>query len=88
MLYQTTRKDVKTVTGSNLRNILCLTDLFDVDTLDKRSVANLEYKSVNNEDRWRVLLVKDIMDIKNNIVNPLQGWEEQELDEILSFACC
>ena len=35
MLYQITRKDVKTVTGSNLRNILCLTDLCDVDMLDK-----------------------------------------------------
>ena len=87
MLYQITRKDVKTVTGSNLRNILCLTDLCDVDMLDKNSVANLKYSSVDEDNRWRVSMVKELIDMKNSLDDPLNGWEPEELDEILEFAC-
>ena len=87
MLYQITRKDVKTVTGSNLRNILCLTDLCGVDMLDKNSVANLKYSSVDEDNRWRVSMVKELIDMKNSLDDPLNGWEPEELDEILEFAC-
>ena len=78
---------VKTVTGSNLRNILCLTDLCDVDMLDKNSVANLKYSSVDEDNRWRVSMVKELIDMKNSLDDPLNGWEPEELDEILEFAC-
>ena len=87
MLYQIARKDVKTVTGSNLRVILCLTDLCDVDMLDKSSVANLEYSSVDEDNRWRVSMVKELIDMKNRQDDPLNGWEPEELNDILEFAC-
>ena len=39
------------------------------------------------EDKWRVGIIGEIMDMKNgNMVTPAE-WSVEELDEILNFAC-
>ena len=73
MLYQITRKYVKTVIGSNLRNNLSLMDLCDVDMLDKSSVANLKYSLMDEDNRWPVSMVKELIDMKN-FDDPLNGF--------------
>ena len=42
-LYDVTKNDVRTVTGSNLRNILRMTNLSNVDGVTYQSVVNLRY---------------------------------------------
>ena len=81
------KQKVRTTTGSNLRNILLMTDLQSVDDLKPNIVTKLKYNQIMEEDKWRVGIIGEIIDMKNgNMVTPA-GWTVEELDEILNFAC-
>ena len=86
-LYNMVKQDVRTTTGSNLRNILLMTDLQSVDDLKPNIVTKLKHNQIMEEDKWRVGIIGEIMDMKNgNMVTPAE-WSVEELDEILNFAC-
>ena len=81
------KKDVRSTTGSNLRNILLLTNCLTVDDLNKRAVGDIMYNNIQEKDMWRVNFIKEIIDIKNDaLVSPV-GWSAEDLEEILTFAC-
>ena len=81
------KHDVRTTTGSNLRNILLLTDLFDVDDLHSGLVNTLEYHKIEEKDQWRIQMLKELIDIKHGVVD-LQGeWSTEELETILTYLC-
>ena len=81
------KHDVRTTTGSNLRNILLKTSLTSVYNLHPGIVQQIKYEEIREIDRWRVPIIQEAMDIKCGKVNPPVGWTVEELDEILNFAC-
>ena len=85
-LYSVTKADVRSTTGSNLRNILLLTDLSRIDDLQPSTVNKIKYKEMLDRDKWRIPLIKEVMDMKYGNTTP-EGWTQEELDEILEFAC-
>ena len=86
-LYSIAKADVRTTTGSNLRNILLKTNLSNVDELCPSAVSNIQYKEISDMDRWRIPIIRQLIDIKCGDINPPDGWNPQELQEILVLAC-
>ena len=86
-LYSVVKDDVRTTTGSNLRNILLLTSLSSVDDLKPSIADQIKYQVISDRDKWRVPLIQEAIDMKNGVVSLPDGWSFDELEEILEFAC-
>ena len=87
LLYSLASTDVRTVTGSNLRNILLLTNKLQVANLEPSLVDTIKYHQIEDRDKWRTGLVKELIDIKHGGVYISEEWPAGELDMILDFAC-
>ena len=86
-LYSLASNDVRTVTGSNLRNILLLTDKTNIEQLQPSSVDSIFYHRVDEKETWRINMMKELIDVKHgNLITP-DGWSSEELDLVLKFVC-
>ena len=86
-LYNLASHDTRTVTGSNLRNILMLTNRNNIDQLEPSLVSTIDYHSVEDHNKWRVNMMNELIDIKQgNIILP-EGWLTEEVDSLLTFVC-
>ena len=86
-LYNICKDDVRTTTGSNLRNILLQTSLPSVDDLQPGIVQQLKYFKIKDRDMWRIPIIKEAMDIRAGNLDIPEGWTKDELEEILHLAC-
>ena len=86
-LYNIAKPDVRTITGSNLRNILLMTSLSRVDDIQPSTVDHLRYNEILEQDKWRVHIIKESMDMRNGEIIAPEGWTKDELNDILHFAC-
>ena len=87
LLYSLASTDVRTVAESNLRNILLLTNKLQVDSLEPSLVDTINYHPIEDRDKWRIGMVKELIDLKHGGVFISEEWSEGELDMILDFAC-
>ena len=88
VLYKISSRDERTVTGSDLRNILLLTkNEMQVDKLRPNMVNNISYKQIDESQIWRVPLVLEILDLKHGVKNLSGEWNDEELKQILTIAC-
>ena len=78
--------DVNSTTGSNLRNILQLTDKNEIDELVPNDANNINYCPVPDEEAWRIPIMMDIINSRHN-EQIIEGFSESELDDILDFVC-
>ena len=86
-LYSLASSDVRSATGSNLRNILMMTSLINVNDLHPNVMNNIKYHMIESTQMWRVGLISEVIDIKyGNLRNP-NGWTDLDLDEILYISC-
>ena len=86
ILKQEAMSDVRSVTGSNYRNIMLLlgkTNVFDVKMEDSE---RLSYIMIEEMDRWKVPYIKEIIDIKAGLME-VPGFDTEELDTILCHLC-
>ena len=79
------------MTGKNVRFVLDKTggqDIFKVNPLDIKK--NLKFNTICEEIAWRVNLVKELTNVKQNIVS-LDKHEDalniEEFDKILDYIC-
>ena len=86
-MYTVAKADVRTTTGSNLRNILLLTNLSSIDDLQPSSLDNIRYHEILEEDTWRITIIKEAIDIKCGHTSLPEGWTYEEFEEIINFAC-
>ena len=80
------KKDVRSTTGANLRNILHLTNQTDIEEIKRHDVKLLKYKEIDPEDNWKLAMIKEITDVKFNQLD-VENFEMKELEEILQFIC-
>ena len=57
-LYNIAKNDVRTITGSNLRNILLQTGLSSVDDLHQGTVKQIKYEEIREMDKWRIPIIQ------------------------------
>ena len=86
MLVSDAMMDVRSTTGSNMRNIMLSVGKNSVKDVHKADGDRVKYFDLNEQNLWRVPAAREIIDVKaNNLEVP--GFTEQELDEILRFIC-
>ena len=86
MLMETAKKDVRTITGQNYRNIMLLVGKTTVDEVKKVDAEKIEYFPINEADRWKVNVIKEIIEVKNKHLD-IANFELEELEEILTHLC-
>jgi hypothetical protein len=69
-----------------MRNILLLTDKYDIDELTKDDVRGIKYQKVEENNEWKIKMIKEITDVKYNKLD-VENFSKDELEEILSFLC-
>ena len=80
------KNDTRSTAGFNLRNILLLTDKYNIDELTKDVVKALKYQKVDENIAWKIKMIKEITDVKFNKLD-VENFSKDELEEILSFLC-
>ena len=85
-LLESIQFDTNSVTGSNLRNILLLTDKTDIQDLLPADLSNLKYHPIQNEDKWKISILQEILEIKHGNLG-VDDFNYDELDEIVEFLC-
>ena len=84
MLMETAKKDVRSVTGRNFRNIMLQVGKTSVHEVRKGDTV--EYFKLEAEEIWKVEAIKEIIDTKaGNLEVP--GFSTDELNEILLHFC-
>ena len=85
-LLKIVQNDVRSTTGSNLRNIMLLFGKCSTQNIKMIDIDSFEFAPVKPEDFWKVSLVKEIIDIKADQID-VEGFTKHELDEILEYVC-
>ena len=78
--------DARSTTGSNMRNILLLTDKADVRELVPNDAYQVKYNPIQPEEEWRLPFIRDIIDAKNDLLD-IQNISKEDLDEMLDTLC-
>ena len=86
-LFAVAKSDVRTTTGSNLRNIMLQTNLLNVEKIHPGTADQIKYKEILEIDKWRVPIIREIIDMKCGDMDPPEGWTIDELQEILDLVC-
>ena len=85
MLKEEAMHDVRSVTGRNFRNIMLLAGKSCIDHVRKGSF-NWSYFPLDEDDKWKVGMIKEIIDAKNDVME-VPGFEQDELETILLHLC-
>ena len=78
--------DTQSVTGSNLREILLLTEKNDVSELRPIDSQNIKYKEVPEGEEWRINLLKELIDVRTGDLK-VNGFKEAEIKLIIDDIC-
>ena len=88
MLLYTCYRNVKSATGSNLRNIeLEIEERINVEDLKKsinKIVERLHFAKTPEVENWKIDAMKEIALVKSGHMN-LEGFSSAEVDEILRY---
>ena len=80
-LVQIVKKDVRSITGSNIRRIMLLQEKNSIEHLKHE---NVEYHSVPESKKWRIDFLKELLKVKFGEVE-VSGFEKNELEEIINY---
>ena len=79
--FRSVKRDCRSTTGENLRNIMKLTKKTDVDDIKIGSTNGLVYNEIPEGDEWKVKFAAELIQIKSNRHGI--DFSTAELDEIL-----
>ena len=90
-LYELIKNDTRTITGKNINEIKRITDSDDIMHINvKEMKKSLKFKSIPDTEKWRIPLIKELTDIKQNRLEiRFQNGESlsfDDIDNLLSFA--
>ena len=86
MLMETSKKDVRSITGKNFRNIMLLVGKTSVDEVEKIDAENIEYHPIKSEDLWKVDVIREILEVKSRKLE-IDDFNQDNLEEILTYLC-
>ena len=65
----------------------CLTNKMRVEDITRTDVEHIEYHPLGEEDRSRVPIIQEILDMRNGEVEIPGGWNSDDLTAILDHPC-
>ena len=86
MLMETAKSDVRSVTGHNFRNIMLLVGKSSVHSVKREDADKIEYFPLDEADRWKIDIIKEIINVKNRTLD-IADFALEELEEILTHLC-
>ena len=84
-LFKHVQNDVQSICGSNLRNIRLLLGKDDQYKLVPSDARDINYFPVDDENRWRIDFLKELVDLKHGDLNI--GLNHDEIYEIIEDIC-
>ena len=81
-LLQLIRNDCRSVTGSNLRNILLLSNKDDTSHLTQTDIKSMVYMPVPEQNEWKVDMLSELINVKWGEV-VIEGFEAEEIDAVI-----
>ena len=85
-LLESIQHDARSITGSNLRNILLKTDKTSIRDLVPNDVLNIEYHPIQEDENWKVSFIQELIEAKNSNLEVVD-FTDDELDKIMEFLC-
>ena len=85
-LFKICQSDSSSTTGSNMRNIMLLCEKTSIHDLVPSDIDSLMFENIQENEEWRVSLIKELVDIKHNN-ELLPGFSSEEVEDIMKFAC-
>ena len=86
ILLQLIKQDCRSVTGSNLRNILLLSNKDDVSKLTHTEVRNMIYMPVPEQNEWKVNILDELINVKWGEA-VIEGFEAEHIDAVIEELC-
>ena len=86
MLMETSREDVRSVTGSNYRNIMLLVGKSSVNDVRKEDVEKIGYFELDSDESWKVGSIREIIQVKQGLMQ-VPGFGSDELETIFNYLC-
>ena len=84
-LFKHVQNDVQSICGSNLINIRLLLGKDDQYKLVPSDARDINYFPVDDENRWRIDFLKELVDLKHGDLTV--GLNHDEIDEIIENIC-
>ena len=81
LLFNTIKFSVRSTTGNNLRAIMMETSKVNISQLDDIEGGDIVYHPVKNEDKWKISVITECMDVKFGRLD-VDGFSADELEEI------
>ena len=85
-LLDAVKYDVRSTTGYNLRRLMLLLNKTSIDQISVNDFKLMKYHPISEEDKWKISFVNEITDVKFKQLD-VDGFEIEELEEILNFLC-
>ena len=86
ILFNAIKYSVRSTTGHNLRAIMLRTGKENISQLDYITGKDIEYHPLMEDERWKVGIIKECIDVHNGKLG-VNGFSIEELDEICSQIC-
>ena len=85
-VYKIVKHDCRSVTGSNLRNIMLLVDKTSIDSLCPEDNSLIRYAEIPEDQRYRVNVIRDLIEVKWGQCH-IEGFSREELSHIMYEVC-
>ena len=86
-LYNCIRKDCNSITGNNLRRIMLLLGVDNIDRINMKSLEKMKhYEATNDEEKLRKSMVKELIEVKREYFH-LENFSALEIDQMLEHLC-
>ena len=81
---------METVTGKNIAYILKLSGYEDINQVNSRNLSKIiQFDKMKEEDEWRVRMIREITNIKQNVLylDPIsnESFDNDQLNDIIDF---
>ena len=86
LFFNHIKRDVRSTTGKNLRRIMLDLGKDDISEIRKKEVGNIYHNNIKPDKSWRVNILKELLDVRENLVE-VDGIEHEEITEIINFIC-
>lgn len=86
LLLTVIQNNVRSSTGSNLRNILLQTAKTSIDKIVVNDANYIEYHKLAETDLWKVLLIRELTDVKFDEAR-IENLTIEDVETTLDFLC-
>ena len=85
-VYNTIKHDCRSTTGLNLRKVMLYCGKPRICIATAKEVGENRYQPIPNTEEWRVSLIEELLDIRENIADAID-WTKDELNDTLIYLC-